>query len=52
MDLYDFSVRARTCRWVGGGTPTQGQAPLEDGEQISFKVDYNVATLILTCAHF
>lgn len=35
----------------GGGTPTQGETPLEDGEQISFKVDRIIAASSLHSVH-
>lgn len=34
-----------------GGTPTQGGTPLEDGEQISFKVDWSIAASSLQSVH-
>lgn len=34
-----------------GETPTQGETPLEDGEQISFKVDRSFAAQSLYCVH-
>lgn len=63
-DLRTVPVRERAAAggWMGGcegvfwgegdeGTPTQGGTPLEDGEQISFKVDRSIAASSLCSAH-